>query len=199
MKIIKLIISFLIVITPHLVVSMENKTQSDTTFTFKSLAPQDLPTLLSWFKEAHVAQWWPTPEADEFFEFFLQRIRSKDTFAFIVHLNGQPFGYIQYYRIDRTVEKAGSWLPQDIPEATTVGIDQFIGNKDMIGKGYGTQFIKEFITYLHSHIPELTTVIVDPEPDNTAAIKCYEKVGFIKVGTFETNHGHALLMRYDIK
>lgn len=174
-------------------------TQKTIHFTFKALTQQDLPTLLSWFKEPHVAKWWPTPEKDEFFDFFLKRIRSKDTFAFMVYLNDQPFGYIQYYLIDSALEKAGSWLPTTIPDATTVGIDQFIGNKNMIGKGYGTLFIKDFINYLAAQKPELTTVIVDPEPENSAAIKSYEKVGFKQVDTYTTKYGHTLLMRYDIK
>lgn len=173
--------------------------QQNIHFSFKPLTQEDLPTLLSWFKEPHVAKWWPTPEKDEFFAFFLKRIRSQDTFAFMVYLNNQPFGYIQYYHIDRSIEKAGSWLPSAIPDATTVGIDQFIGNKDMIGKGYGTAFIKEFITYLITLKPELTTIIVDPDPENAAAIRCYEKVGFFKVGQFETKYGNTLLMKFNLQ
>ncbi len=154
--------------------------------------------LMLWFQEPHVKQWWPTPEEKEkFFEHFLQRIRSKDTFAFMVFMDGNPLGYIQYYYIDKTSEKTGLWLPS-LPEYT-VGIDQFIGEKTAIGKGYGPLLIKEFISYLASNLePSLTTVIVDPEPDNGAAIRCYEKIGFNRVGIFHTSYGEALLMQYDV-
>lgn len=60
-------------------------------------------------------------------------------------------------------------------------------------------FIKEFSNYLtHTLQPNITTIIVDPEPTNYAAIKCYEKVGFKSMGTYTTPWGSALLMRYDV-
>lgn len=31
-------------------------------FQFQKLSENNLPIVLSWFKESHVAQWWPTPE-----------------------------------------------------------------------------------------------------------------------------------------
>lgn len=168
-------------------------------FTFKRVTQADIPLLASWFKEPHVQEWWPTPEDDEdFFKQFLSKIRSKDTFPYLALLNGTPLGYIQYYYIDRSTEKAGAWLPE-LP-TTTVGIDQFIGSPHHIGKGYGTQLITAFIAYLTAELePSVTTIIVDPEPKNVAAIRCYEKVGFRPVGTYKTSYGPALLMRYDHK
>ena len=166
-------------------------------FSFKKISEENIPLLYAWLKEPHVSKWWPKPEKDEFYEKFLQRIRSKDTIGFLVLLNSKPIGYIQYYKIDRTIEKAGSWLPE-LPE-TTVGTDQFIGEKEFIGKGYGTLFVKEFINYLENNLePKLTTVIVDPETENAAAIKCYAKVGFKDMGQYKTTYGHAQLLRYDI-
>jgi len=164
---------------------------------FKEVITDDLPLLFTWFKEPHVKQWWPTPEENESFAKFLQRIRSKETRPYIVFIDEKPIGYIQYYHIDRSVEKAGTWLPE-LPE-TTVGTDQFIGDPQYLGKGYGTLFIKEFIKYLtHTLQPNITTIIVDPEPTNYAAIRCYEKVGFKPVGSYTTPWGPSLLMRYDI-
>lgn len=81
---------------------------------------------------------------------------------------------------------------------TTVGTDQFIGELNYIGKGYGTLAIKSFILFLGKINPNITTIIVDPEPNNYAAIRCYEKVGFREIGTFQTSYGPALLMRFDI-
>ncbi len=193
----------LIIIFASNLMAMEKKynnmtnNKQEINFSFKNISEEDIPLLYSWLKEPHVSKWWPTPEKDEFYEKFLQRIRSKDTVGYLVLFNSKPIGYIQYYKIDRSLEKAGSWLPE-LPE-NTVGTDQFIGDKDFIGKGYGTLFVKEFIKYLKNLEPELTTVIVDPEPDNIAAIRCYEKVGFKNVGLYDTAHGKAQLLRYDIK
>lgn len=130
-------------------------------YLFKKLSTSDIPQLLTWFNEPHVNRWWPTLSRDETIEHFLKRIRSKDTFGYMVYMNDIPIGYIQYYYIDRTIEKAGSWLP-DLSKRT-LGIDQFIGNPNYIGKGYGTQLIKSFITYLDIIEPAITTIIVDPD------------------------------------
>jgi RimJ/RimL family protein N-acetyltransferase len=165
-------------------------------FKFKKITEKDLPILLEWFAEPHVQKWWPTPEKDELLEKFLQRIRSKDTFGYIIFLDNVPIGYIQYYYIDRSNKKAGSWLPS-LPE-TTIGTDQFIGDLKYIGKGYGTLFMKQFIDELQKIEPLITTIIVDPNPENAAAIRCYEKVGFVSVGIYEVPGDKHLLMRYDI-
>ena len=152
--------------------------QSEKVFSFKRVTQDDLSLLYKWFQGPHVKQWWPVPEKNEdFFNYFLPKIRSKDTFPFLVLMDNVPMGYIQYYYIDRALDKAGSWLPP-LP-ASTAGIDQFIGDADHIGKGYGTLLIKDFITYLTTILePTITTIILDPTPDNHAAIRCYEKVGF---------------------
>ncbi len=168
-------------------------------FMFRRVTESDLPLLFTWFNEEHVKYWWPVPtQYENFFESFLARIRSKDTVPFLVFLHDAPLGYIQYYHIDRTLEKAGAWLPELPP--TTVGIDQFIGDATCIGKGYGTMFIKDFITYLTCTLePSITTIIVDPDPENKAAIRCYEKVGFEHIGVYEAPWGPAVLMRYDVE
>jgi RimJ/RimL family protein N-acetyltransferase len=164
---------------------------------FKKINDQDIPLLVSWFAQPHVSQWWPTPSEDELIEKFLERIRSKNTFGYLVRLNDKPIGYIQYYYIDRANQKTGLWLPE-LPQGT-VGIDQFIGDAAYVGKGYGTQLIKKFIAYLKILEPQTTTIIVDPDPTNYAAIRCYEKVGFRKIGIYETPWGHSLIMGYDIR
>ena len=166
-------------------------------FTFQKLTEKDLPLLLTWFKEPHVSKWWPTPEKDELLAKFLQRIRSADTFGYLVFLGDLPIGYIQYYYIDRTNKKAGSWLPP-LPE-TTIGTDQFIGDLQYVGKGYGTLFITQFIQELKTIEPTITTVILDPDPENAAAIRCYEKVGFVSVGIYDVPGARHLLMRYDMQ
>ncbi len=166
------------------------------TFTFKKISENDIPLLINWFNQPHVQRWWPTPEKEELIEKFLTRIRSKNTFGYIVYLDNHPIGYIQYYYIDYNEEKTGMWLPK-LPE-NTVGTDQFIGDPDYIGKGYGQRFITAFIKYLQTIEPNITTIIVDPEPENSIAIKCYEKVGFTKICSLHRPLGDALLMKYEI-
>ena len=162
---------------------------------FKKLTKEDVPLLVRWFSHPHVHKWWPILEQGEVIDHFLKRIRSKDTFGFIVYFDDEPIGYIQYYYINPEGEKSGKYLPTLPPH--TIGTDQFIGDPDYIGKGVGTKMIKAFIEYLRKIEPNTTTLIVDPEPANAVAIRCYEKVGFERGGIYETAHGSCLLMRYD--
>ena len=164
--------------------------------TFRHVTDADLPLLYSWFKKPHVAQWWPVPEENEFFDKFLEKIRSKTTVPFMVYVDQTPIGYIQYYHIDRSREKTGSWLPTELPD-TTIGTDQFIGEEEYLHQGYGTLFIKEFLKQLRVLEPTITTVIVDPDPENAAAIRCYEKGGFIRMGIYQAPWGPALLMKLE--
>lgn len=148
--------------------------------------------LYKWFQMPHVVQWWPTPEEQEdFFNSFLKRIRS-GTKPYLVLYNDISIGYIQTYSVDLA---QNAWLPK--LSGNIIGIDQFIGEPDYLYKGIGTLFIKEFIKTIIAK-ESITKIIVDPEPINFAAIRCYEKVGFKKVGEFKAPWGPALLMVYKL-
>lgn len=166
-------------------------------FNFKKIKESDLLLLSKWLEEPHVKKWWPILEKDELLSEFLQRIRSKDTFGYIVSFNDKPIGYIQYYFVDGKTDKTGLWLPKDILSKSVVGTDQFIGDSNLTGRGYGTEFIKKFIDLVFQIEPNIKTIIVDPDPKNIAAIRCYEKVGFKKVNEFDVSWGKALLMKYN--
>lgn len=172
----------------------------DIHFTFKKLVQSDVELMSAWFAQPHVVAWWPVPKEGEDIMQFLQRTR-QDLAPYIAFLDEAPIGYIQSYTPSSYFsgsDKIHDWLPP-LPE-NTVGIDQFIGDPDYLGKGYGTLMVQDFIQYLHSIEPTIQAIIVDPEPINHAAIRCYEKVGFKKMGTYiyEAPWGHALLMKYDL-
>ena len=117
------------------------------------------------------------------------RIRS-GTRPYLVLCNNVPIGYVQCYGIDPIKH---AWLPK-LP-GNVIGIDQFIGEPDYLGKGFGTLFIKSFVKDLVAK-DSAVTVIVDPDPTNAAAIRCYEKVGFKCMGEYQASWGPALLMVY---
>ena len=146
----------------------------------------DLPLVRRWLAEPHVAQWWHDPET---FEFVSGDIDHPDLAQFIVYLDGRPFAYLQCYQISDWHESFG---PQ--PEATR-GLDQFIGEADMLGSGHGSAFMRAFIDRLLAcGVPR---VVIDPRPDNPRAIRAYEKAGFEKVRLVDTPDGTALLMVRD--
>ena len=162
-------------------------------FTFKPVEKNDLPLLYTWFKKTHVELWWPVPdEQEDFFKSFLERIRAGVKKPYIVLLNDLPIGYIQSYSVDKTTH---SWLPKLPSDGNVIGIDQFIGEPDYLYKGFGPLFIKQFVDDLIAKDPSIT-VVVDPDPTNSVAIRCYEKVGFKQLGVYQAPWGPALVMTH---
>jgi aminoglycoside 6'-N-acetyltransferase len=105
---------------------------------------------------------------------------------FIVSINGRPFAYIQCYALSTWNQGFGSQPPG------TRGIDQFIGEPEMIGRGHGSHFIRRFVDeLLLSGTPR---VVTDPDPENRRAVRAYEKAGFERDRVVDTPDGPALLM-----
>jgi aminoglycoside 6'-N-acetyltransferase len=108
---------------------------------------------------------------------------------FIVSLDGRPFAYIQCYRLSAWNQGFGNH-----PLATR-GIDQFIGEPDLLGRGHGSQFIQQFVhETLRNGTPR---VVTDPDPANGRAVRAYEKARFVRDRLVETPDGTALLMVRD--
>ena len=66
----------------------------------------------------------------------------------------------------------------DLPPGSR-GIDQFIGEPDMIGRGHGSAFIRAHVDRLFA--AGAPAVGTDPDPENARAIRAYEKAGFTAV------------------
>jgi len=161
---------------------------------FEKMSEEDLPMIWQWLAQPHIEKWWK--EADDynvFADLYRSKMHSDEVFPFIIYLDGKPIGFIQYYLTDKI--NNGWWLQHiDWPEKTA-GVDLFIGLKDYIGKGYGTILLKQFIDeYVLKH-PDISTVILDPQPTNLGAIRCYQKVGFTEVKHVITPDGPALMMK----
>ena len=61
-------------------------------------------------------------------------------------------------------------------------IDFYIGNIDYIGKGIGVEVLKVFDYQGYKNI------LVDPDMNNIAAIKTYERVGFKKIKEYKESN-----------
>ena len=98
--------------------------------------------------------------------------------ACIVELDGEPIGFIQFYRWASYPDEAEIvGIPFD---ERTYGLDVFIGVAGMIGKGIGTKVMKALSDYLIKE-KAASSVVLTTDLDNHAAIRCYEKAGFRKV------------------
>jgi len=171
------------------------------TITFRAVTEADLPLLHEWLCRPHVIEYWePAPTFEAVREDYMPRLAPQsilpvDAPAGVVQYlaceDGEPFGYVQAYRV-MAHQSEGWWLDETDPNA--VGVDQFIGLADRLGKGLGTRMLRAFVAFLFED-PRVTTVQTDPDPQNARAIACYRKAGFGDVGVVDTLDGPALLMR----
>jgi aminoglycoside 6'-N-acetyltransferase len=144
----------------------------------------DLAMIQRWLETPEVVRWWGDP--DEQFALVSGDLDHPDMDQFIVALDEHPFGYIQCYPLSTWNQSFG------IQPAATRGIDQFIGEPDMIGRGHGSSFIRQFVdSLLASGVPR---VVTDPDPGNGRAVRAYAKAGFQSERVVDTPDGPALLM-----
>jgi aminoglycoside 6'-N-acetyltransferase len=155
------------------------------TYQFRPMSAADLPLVRRWLETSHVVQWWG--DASDQFALVSDDLDHPAMDQFIVTSNDHPFAYLQCY-------DQGDWLENGLgthPPGTR-GIDQFIGEADMVGCGHGSAFIRAFIERLLT--AGAPRVITDPDPANARAIRAYEKAGFRKEREIDTPDGRALLM-----
>jgi aminoglycoside 6'-N-acetyltransferase len=155
-----------------------------TGYGFRAMTPADLPLVRRWLQTPEVLRWWGDP--DEQYELVSGDLDHPDMDQFIVALDGRPFAYIQCYRLSTWNQGFG-----DHPLETR-GIDQFIGEPDLVGCGHGSQFIRHFVDEAFRAGTPL--VVTDPDPKNARAVRAYEKAGFERVRLVNTPDGEALLM-----
>lgn len=136
-----------------------------------------------WRAEPHVHEWWdpddPSPTVEQAAEQYGARARGEDpTTPCIVELDDRPIGYLQFYRW-------GSWPDADDEldiqaGPDTFGIDLFIGEPELVGKGIGTRVVDLICGHLETELGA-SWVALTTEVTNERAQRAYEKAGFSKV------------------
>lgn len=157
--------------------------------TFVPLAESHFPLLLKWLEVPHVKKWW-----DQGVTYTLDLVREKYSSyikgyklvdgqqkpiqGFIIHNNQNPVGYIQIYNAyDFPRSKPLSGLPENLG-----AFDILIGEESALQQGLGSKAILEFLK-LHGN--QSSHIFADPDSNNVATVKCYEKAGFKKVSEQE--------------
>ncbi|MDB5691398.1 MAG: family N-acetyltransferase [Alphaproteobacteria bacterium] len=153
-------------------------------YVFRPVTEADLPLLARWRAMPHVVRWWGAPEE----EAAIEALRDPRIDLWIVEHEGRPFAYAQDYDPHEWDPHPFSHLPPG-----SRGIDQYIGEPDMVDRGHGSAFVRCHCERLFAAgAPAIGT---DPNPDNKRAIRAYEKAGFTAVsGPVQTRWGRSILM-----
>jgi len=156
-------------------------------YEFVPMTSADLALIRRWLETPHVSEWWHDPA--EQFELVSGDLDHPDMAQFIVASDRRPFAYLQCYNLSDWNTGFG---PQPLG---TRGLDQFIGEADMLDRGHGSAFIRCFAERLLAN--GTPRVVIDPDPANARAIRACNKAGFIKDRVVDTPDGPALLMVRD--
>jgi len=149
------------------------------------LREEDLPLVRTWLLRPHVQQWFDDVPTDRYpddaiVERRLAMSGQDPTDHFIIVLDGRPIGDIQSYRIDDHPEYAA----QIAVGRPAVGIDLFIGEPEIIGRGHGPALIRAFLGDVAFPRYGVDLCVIGPTRSNTAAIRAYEKAGFRFLKTY---------------
>jgi aminoglycoside 6'-N-acetyltransferase len=163
--------------------------ESERGFEFRPVTRRDLPLISRWLATPHVSRWWGDP-GQELAEIEEHIDGSSLVAPFIILMDGMPVGYIQSYDIHGEDDH-----PYRDQPAGTIGIDLSIGNPEHVGRGLGPRIIDAFVRRIFSD--GAPRVVIDPDPDNIAAIRAYRKAGFRALDRRTSIYGDALFMVRD--
>ena len=143
----------------------------------------DYELMVRWRNSPHVRYWWdpdlPALTLDSARdEYRPDTGPDSPTTACIVELDGAPVGFMQFYRWAAYADEAAE---VGIPFDDGVwGVDVFIGETDLVGRGLGTRMMIALCEYLETE-RDARSIALTTELTNAAAIRCYEKAGFAKI------------------
>jgi aminoglycoside 6'-N-acetyltransferase len=131
----------------------------------RPLAEEDVARIVELGSDPEVARWWPglTPEHVG------EKARGEDegVVVFAIVDGADVAGMIQYHE-------------EDDPEYRHAGMDLFLGSPFQ-DRGLGTDAVRTLARYLIGERGH-HRLTIDPAAHNERAIRCYEKVGFRRVG-----------------
>lgn len=148
--------------------------------TFRALTEADFDMLAGWLGRDHVQAWWRDPEASaKVPEKYGPRVRGEvPTEVFVVASDGYEVGIIQRYRIEDHPAWFKTLASSGLDPSQAAGIDYLIGDERAIGRGVGTNMIRDFSDKLFDELGEIALIAVTPQVENVASCRVLEKAGY---------------------
>jgi aminoglycoside 6'-N-acetyltransferase len=155
--------------------------------TFRPLAKDDFEMFARWLAKPHVQRWWREPATIEHVAKDYGACTDGDfkTRVYVVQADATPIGIIQVFRLADYPDE-----DRHYPFRGAVSIDYLIGEEAYVGRGVGTQMIREFVdTVVRELYPDSTGVATGAELDNAASLGALRKAGFEPGGTVIGEYG----------
>lgn len=151
--------------------------------TFSPLRRCDLPLLARWLAEPVVARWWNhDPSGVSVERDFGPSIDGHDaTEMFVVAGDGEPFGFIQRYRVDAYADYAAALAAVWPVPAAALSIDYLIGAPEWRDRGLGTAMIRAFCPESWRAHGASADIVVPVPVGNRASWRALERAGFARV------------------
>ena len=148
-------------------------------YAFAPLREADLDLIRRWLLEPHVKRWWDdgvkTPYPDAEIQEYRDAIEGKDpTYRYLAQIDARPAGMLQHYRIGDSPDYAAALALGE----EAIGVDLFIGEVDLIGRGHGSAMLRWFLRDIAFPFHGIDACVIGPSVKNIAAIRAYEKAGF---------------------
>ena len=139
----------------------------------------DYARLVGWRNSPHVREWWDPDEAPTTMERVIQELglrtaRDDPTVPCIIELAGEPVGFIQFYPWDAEeayLAEIGLRLPDG-----AWGLDIFIGDGGLAGRGIGSRAVRLLSDHLFSE-EGATVVALITEATNARSHAAYRHAG----------------------
>ena len=162
---------------------------------FRPLTADELPLLYEWLQREHIQRWWTDRETyDEVVQHYLPAIEgSEPTDLYLILSDGLPVGFVQTYRVSDYPE----YRDLVAVEEGVAGVDLFVAEPELTGRGFGSEALRRFVSDIVFSDPEIHACVADPDAENIASLRAFEKAGFRVVRRFvdpsDNDKLHALL------
>ena len=133
----------------------------------RAIEAADVPRLVAIRRSPEVATWWGDEPVEDLAAEFGNQVGAAGNTLLAVDLDGAVVGAIQ-------------WYANDDPQFRHAGMDLFL-DPAVRGRGLGPDAVRTLVRHLIDTYG-FHRFVIDPNATNAAAIRCYEKVGFRRVG-----------------
>lgn len=133
----------------------------------KPLSRGDMDVLIGWFSAPHVARWWDVTSEAALRQKYEARLHpTTPVDVFIIQAEDAPIGMLQ------------AVYGAEIGSQGDCGLDILIGNDAALRKGFASAAISYFVGHTELHRHPVARFIADPNVENIASTRTFERAGF---------------------